>query len=131
MESEVERVYRAYNAAENAHDLRATTALVSDDLTVTINGLPRLGSASDDEKANELLFECFPDYRREIVDVLVDGERGTIRWRMVGSPASGLRLPRLDVHGCSIVTVSGGRITHAHLYVDGATLEAVLPQEST
>jgi ketosteroid isomerase-like protein len=30
------------------------------------------------------------------------------------------------VHGCSFVTVAGGRITEAALYYDGAALDAVL-----
>ena len=124
---EVERVYRAYNNAENAHDLAATTALVTDDLQVTINGARQLSSASDDERAMAALFAAYPNYRREIVEVISQGDRGTIRWRMAGTPADGLALDPLDVHGCSIVTVRDGLLADAHLYVDRAALNAILP----
>lgn len=125
--SEVERIYRAYNDAENAHDLVATTALVTDDLSVTINGVPQLASGSEDEAANAALFAAYPDYRREIVEVISDGQRGAVRWRMVGSPAPGSGLPPLDLHGCSIVAIRDGRLADAHLYVDRAALNTILP----
>lgn len=126
--SEVERIYRAYNDAENAHDLEATTALVTDDLVVAINGIPQLSSGADDERANAALFATYPDYRREVLEVIAEGDRGAIRWRMVGTPAAGLDIPALDLHGCSIVEIRDGRLARAHLYVDRAALEAVLSQ---
>lgn len=126
--SEVERIYRAYNDAENAHDLAATSALVTEDLAVAINGISQLSSGADDEQANEALFATYPDYHREVLEVIAQGDRGAIRWRMVGTPAPGRDVPPLDVHGCSIVQVRDGRLARANLYVDMAALNAVLPQ---
>lgn len=120
-------IYRAYNDAENAHDLQATAALVTDDLQVAINGVPQLSSGADDEQANAALFAAYPDYRREVLEVIEDGSRGAVRWRMVGTPASDSGLPPLDLHGCSVVEVRDGRLARAHLYVDTAVLAAILP----
>lgn len=127
--SEVERIYRAYNDAENAHDLEATTALVTEDLAVAINGIPQLSSGSDDEQANATLFATYPDYHREVLEVIAEGDRGAIRWRMVGTPAAGLDISALDIHGCSVVEVRDGRLARANLYVDMNALSAVLPQD--
>ena len=125
--NEVERVYRAYNDAENAHDLEATTSLVTEDLAVAINGIPQLSSGSDDEQAMATLFATYPDYRREVLEVIVEGDRGAIRWRMVGTPAAGRDIPPLDLHGCSIVEVRNGRLARANIYADMSVLAAVLP----
>ncbi len=121
-------VYRAYNDAENAHDLARTESLVADDLTVVINGVPTISSAQDDARANAELIRCYPDYRREVVEVVADGNRGAIRWRMLGTPAldvDGDLLP-LDLHGCSVITVVEGRISAAALYFDNSAMFRVL-----
>lgn len=126
--SEAEDVYRAYNAAENAHDITATTALVAPDLQVAINGRERLASGEEDAVANARLFAAYPDYRRDIIEVIAEGERAAVRWRMVGSPAKDSGPDALDLHGCSIVEARAGRLTRAYLYVDEASLAAVLPE---
>lgn len=126
--SEAEEVYRAYNAAENAHDIDMTTLLVAPDLEVAINGRGRIASGEEDADANARLFAAYPDYRREIIEVITDGNRAAVRWRMTGRPAAGSGLGQLDLHGCSIVEARAGRLTRAHLYVDEASLAAVLPE---
>lgn len=127
MAATVESVYLAYNDAENAHDLAATTALVTDDLKVSINGVPQLASGADDEEANSALFAAYPDYRREVLDIIDNGDRGAIRWRMVGTPAPGTHLPPLNLHGCSIVAIRDGRLAEAFLYTDTTMLDSILP----
>ena len=123
----VEAIYLAYNEAENAHDLAATAALVTDDLKVTINGVPQLASGADDEEANAALFAAYPDYHREVLDIIDNGERGAIRWRMVGTAAPGSNLPPLNLHGCSIVAIRDGRLAEAFLYTDTQALGSILP----
>lgn len=125
--SGVEDVYRAYNLAENAHDLEATESLVAPDLEVAINGRGRIASAEQDAVANAQLFATYPDYRREIIEVIADGDRAAVRWRMSGTPVAGADLPPLDLHGCSVVEARSGRLTRAFLYVDERALAAVLP----
>lgn len=117
--------YRAYNEAENAHDLDLLAALVSVDLLVEVNGRVGVASADEDRAAMAALFLAYPDYRREIIDMVPAGDRVSVRWRMLGTPA----LPdarALDVAGCSIVTARAGRLSHAFLYYDGQALDDVL-----
>ncbi|MFF5988430.1 MULTISPECIES: nuclear transport factor 2 family protein [Prauserella] len=120
-----ERVYLAYNDAENNHDAETAAALLAPHLTVEVNGRPALSSPDDDRAANAELLRRYPDYRREVVDVMVSGDRGTIRWRMCGTPVDPDVEP-LDVQGCSVVTVREGRIAQAFLYYNGAALNSVL-----
>jgi ketosteroid isomerase-like protein len=125
MSSDAAAVWLAYNAAENAADFAAMGSLVAADLDVTVNGRPAVASAEDDERAMRQLMVAYPDYRREVDEVLGSGDRAVARWRMVGTPASA-DLPRLDVSGCSVVRVEDGRIAKAHLYYQGAALDEVL-----
>ncbi len=128
MLNNVDSIYRAYNAAENAHDGDATSRLVSTHLSVTINGVAELSSGADDEVANAALFAAYPDYHREIVEILTTGDRGTVRWIMHGTPASGSDLPKLKLSGCSVVQVRDGQIVNAHLYADMTALRRILPR---
>lgn len=123
-----EEVYRAYNDAENAHDMARVAGLVADGLVVTVNGQPALGSAEDDRRATVELLACYPDYRREVVDVVADGARAAVRWRMVGTPTATVaaELGPLDLHGCSVVTVADGRIVSASLYVDEEPVRRII-----
>lgn len=118
-------IYRAYNDAENAQDSAAMAALVAADLRVEVNGRAAVASAADDERAMRELFGTYANYRREIEEIVVAGNRATVRWRMRGDPrVEGV--DTLDVAGCSVVSVSGATMTEAFLYYDGAALDAVL-----
>jgi hypothetical protein len=118
-------VWLAYNEAENRRDHAAMAALIAADLSVTVNGRPAVASAEDDLRAMRQLVSTYPDYRREVEEIIDVGIRAAARWRMLGTPvAEGI--PPLDVPGCSIVTVADGVITDAHLYYQGEPLDAAL-----
>jgi predicted ester cyclase len=122
-------VYVAYNDAENAKNFRAMAKLVAADLRVQVNGRVAVSSADEDQRAMLELFRTYPDYHREIEEILVAGDRATIRWRMRGT--AGIEgITPLDVSGCSIVSVRGGQLTHAFLYYDATALNAVLARAS-
>jgi predicted ester cyclase len=118
-------VYAAYNAAENAKDFPAMAKLVSADLRVEVNGRVAVSSAAEDQRAMLELFRTYPDYRREIEEIVVASDRATVRWRMRGTAANA-GVDTLNVSGCSVVSVRGGQLTHAFLYYEGAALSAVL-----
>ena len=118
-------VWLAYNEAENARDFARMGSLVSTELRASMNGRAAVGSAKEDEIAMRALFETYPDYRREVLEVLESGDRAVARWRMLGEPAREGDSP-LDVSGCSIVTVRDGVIVEAALYCDGGRLERLV-----
>jgi predicted ester cyclase len=117
-------VYAAYNDAENSKDFPAMAKLVSADLRVEVNGRVEVSSAEEDQRAMLELFRSYPDYRRELEEVVVEGDRAAVRWRMLGTAGRGIEV--LDVSGCSVVRVCSGQITEAFLYCDGTALDAVL-----
>jgi hypothetical protein len=74
------------------------------------------------------LFEAYPDYQREIIEVIEQGSRAAARWRMVGHPRDDLaaQLPVIDVRGCSYVVVADGRMTEAYVWSSEGALEQIL-----
>jgi hypothetical protein len=74
------------------------------------------------------LFDAYPDYRREIIEIIGEGSRAAIRWRMIGHPRAALaeRLPELDIGGCSFVAVEGGRIIEAFVWSPSGVIEDIL-----
>jgi ketosteroid isomerase-like protein len=121
-------VYRAYVAAETRRDREGMTALLAPDVTIEVNGRATLGSAVEDAEAMAALFDAYPDYRRELVEVIEQGDQAAARWRMVGTPRPDLagRLPELDIQGCSFVTVADGRMTEAHVWSPPDAIESIL-----
>lgn len=120
-------IYRDYNAAENRHDLAGTTSLVAIDLYVEVNGVPQVASSADDEAAMAILYEIYPDYRREIKRIIDAGDEAAVIWKMIGTPSSAIAgvLP-LSVEGVSIVTGDGFVLTKASLYADSSALDQAL-----
>ncbi|MFV2062770.1 MAG: nuclear transport factor 2 family protein [Chloroflexota bacterium] len=121
-------VYRAYISAERSRDTAAMTALLTPGITIELNGRPVLESAAEDAAAATVLFDAYPDYRREIIELIEQGTVAAARWRMVGHPHEGLRdrFGDLDIAGCSIVEVNDGRITRVHVWSTSGALEEVL-----
>jgi predicted ester cyclase len=120
-------IYREYNAAENRHDLKGTTQLIAEDLFVEVNGVTQVSSGADDEAAMAILYEMYPDYRREIKRIIDSGDEAAVIWKMLGTPSPSLDgiLP-LDVEGVSIVTSNGSVLTRASLYADSSALDNAL-----
>ncbi len=121
-------IYRAYVDAETRRDDAAMSLPMAPDITIELNGVPALGSADEDVAAMTALFEAYPDYHREIIEIIGQGSRAAARWRMVGHPRPGLagRLPDLDIRGCSVVSVADGRMTEAYVWSPAGVLEEVL-----
>ena len=126
-------IYRRYNLAENLHDSLGTMQLVATDLYVEVNGVAQVASAVDDAEAMEELYASYPDYQREILEIIEAGDRATVLWRMMGTPASALAgvLEPLDVRGISVVTGNGRVLTHASLFVESTALSVVLARANT
>ncbi len=121
-------VYRAYVDAETRRDEAAMSAVLAPDISIELNGAAALGSADEDAAAMAALFEAYPDYHREIIDILEQGTRAAVRWRMVGHPRPELaeQLPLIDIRGVSVVTVEDGRMTEAFVWSPSDAPERVL-----
>lgn len=75
------------------------------------------------------LFNAFPDFGFEILDLTTYRNRTAVRWRARGTFAGPGRFQgfapngaRLDLEGCDVVTVADGRIQHNDAYVDSGAI---------
>ncbi|TSA53556.1 MAG: hypothetical protein D4R44_03375 [Actinobacteria bacterium] len=121
-------IYRRYNEAENRKDSAGTGRYIAHDLYVEINGVAEVASAEADAIAMNELYACYPDYRREILEMIEAGDQVTVMWSMRGTaaPAVASELGELDVIGVSVVTADGKVMTHASLFMESVVLDAVL-----
>ena len=118
-------VYRAYNRAENDHDWDATTALLAPDIHVMVNGASEVSSPEDDRRAMKQLVALFPDYRREVLSIVPNGDEAAIRWKMTGSSVDDPSVA-LMAEGASFIVVRDGRIRQAFLFVQSGELARAL-----
>jgi predicted ester cyclase len=121
-------VYRAYIDAETRRDDAAMKAVMAPDIRIELNGVAALASADEDIAAMAVLFDAYPDYHRDIIEIIGEGSRASARWRMVGHPRPGLdeRLPVIDVRGCSVVVVEDGRMTEAYVWSPASVIDEVV-----
>jgi len=97
----------------NRGDLESSLAFTAPD--ATLNGQP-LGREGDKHRA-EMLATAFPDQHYEIQEMIAEGDKLVVRWRMTGThegelvgptmtiPATG---KRLDLWGMSMYLMEGG-----------------------
>ena len=121
-------IYRAYIEAETRRDAEGMRALLGKDIAIEIDGAPALAGVDEDAAAIAALFEAYPDYHREIIEIIEQGSRACARWRMVGHPRPELadRLPAIEFKGVSVVGVEDGRMTEAYVWSSGGALDEVL-----
>jgi steroid delta-isomerase-like uncharacterized protein len=74
-------------------------------------------------------FAAVPDMRMEVLDLVADGEKVAVRWRMTGSFSGKARFEgmlatgaAIDITGCDVLTVRKGRIQRNDAYMNGAQL---------
>ena len=97
----------------NRGDLESSLAFTAPD--ATLNGQP-LGRKGDKHRA-QMLATAFPDQHYEIQEMIAEGDKLVVRWRMRGThegelvgptmttPATG---KRLDIWGMSMYLMEGG-----------------------
>jgi SnoaL-like domain len=119
------QIWIAYNDACNKGDHERAASLISPDLEVSVNGRPAVASAEQDEAVQRELVRCYPDYARDFMGAMEDGDGAAVEWQMRGSPTPGINLPPLDVPGCSLFRCADGRIVEARLYHPTGTLDLI------
>ena len=75
------------------------------------------------------MFEAFPDFSFEILDLTTYRNRTAVRWRARATFAGPGRFQglvangaRIDIEGCDVVTVAGEKIEHNDAYVDSGAI---------
>jgi glyoxylase-like metal-dependent hydrolase (beta-lactamase superfamily II)/predicted ester cyclase len=75
------------------------------------------------------LYGAIPDFHLEIVDMIAEGEKAVVRWRVTGTFAGPGQFQGLDpngarveLEGCDFVRVKDGKVAHIDAYTDNATV---------
>ena len=122
-------VARAYFEAIAEQDLDGMMALWEQGGTGEIHGLVELRVPDTYRAWFGNLFEAFPDFRFEILDLVAEGDKAAVRWHATGTFNGAAKfegmLPTgesVDITGCDVVTVRDGRIQRNEAYMNGAQM---------
>ncbi|HEX3735765.1 MAG TPA: ester cyclase [Solirubrobacterales bacterium] len=122
-------VARAYFEAVGRRDLEAMTGFYVPGGTGEIHGLVELRVPDTYRAWFGTLFEAFPDFSFEILDLMATGEKAAVRWHATGTFDGSARFEGLDpngahvdVQGCDVLTIRDGRIQRNDAYMNGAEM---------
>jgi predicted ester cyclase len=127
--TDVGSIARAYFEAIAARDLETMVNSWEPGGTGEIHGLVELTAPATYRAWFANLFAALPDFRFEILDVVAEGEKAAVRWRIRGTFNGQVRFEgieptgaEIDLTGCDIVTVRNGRIQRNEAYLNGAQM---------
>jgi hydroxyacylglutathione hydrolase len=122
-------VAKRYFGALAAHDLDAAVACWAPGGIDRLVGQQELIAPDGIREYFGALFEAFPDFSFEILDMTTYRNRTAVRWRARATFAGPGRFQgfvangaRIEIEGCDVVTVAGEKITHNDAYVDSGAI---------
>ncbi len=128
-QSETETVARAYFDAVTKRDVEAMAACWEPGSLDVLHGVAELTVPADLAAWFSALFAAFPDFTFEVLDVLAAGEKAAVRWRATGTFNGSAKFEGLlpngnsvDVQGCDVLTVRGGKVIRNDAFLNGAEM---------
>jgi len=82
---EIRTFVERFVAAENSVDIAGIDACLAPDVEVWLNGQLVRNTAAAQVEATRANLAAFPDWRREILAIAVDGNIGVLRWTGAGT----------------------------------------------
>jgi len=122
-------VVKSYFEALGRRDRNAQTDWYAEDMSGRIYGV--IGPAGKAEMRAYFhgLFDAFPDFKLQILDLVVEDDRAAVRWRATGGFSGSRRFEGLeptgrqvDVEGCDLVWVRGRKIARIEAYFDTTSM---------
>ena len=114
-----------YFAALNDHDLDAAGGMWTESGVDRFVGQQDVVGPAGVRGYFKELFDAFPDFSLEVLEVVPAGDRVTVRWRARGIFAGPGRFQgfepngaQIAIEGCDVVTVEGDLIGHNDAYID-------------
>jgi steroid delta-isomerase-like uncharacterized protein len=122
-------IAKRYFTALSAHDLDAAVECWAPGAIDRLVGGPELAAPGGIREYFGELFEAFPDFTLEIVELTTGRNRTAVRWRAHGTFAGPGRFQgfdangaRIAIEGCDVVTVEDGLIRHNDAYIDNGDI---------
>jgi glyoxylase-like metal-dependent hydrolase (beta-lactamase superfamily II)/predicted ester cyclase len=122
-------VARRYFEALSAHDLDAAIDCWDEGGVDRLVGQQELVAPQGTRAYFEELFEAFPDFRFEVVDMTTYRNRTAVRWRAEATFAGPGRFQgfapngaHVALEGCDLVTVVDGKIRSLDAYLDSGAI---------
>lgn len=122
-------VARRYFEALSAHDLDAAIDCWDEGGVDRLVGQQELVAPHGTRAYFEELFEAFPDFRFEVVDMTTYRNRTAVRWRAEATFAGPGRFQgfapngaHVGLEGCDLVTVVDGKIRSLDAYLDSGAI---------
>jgi len=126
--AETARLVRAYFDAIADGDRQAQIKHYSPDATGEIHGVFG-GGLTEIVTYFEDLYESFPDFGFEVLDLIADGDRAAVHWRATGTfsgtrPYQGIEPngARIRTEGVDFVTVRDGKLVRNDAFADNMTV---------
>ncbi len=122
-------VVRSYFEALGRADRDAQNDWYADDASGRIYGVIGPGDKAEMRSFFHELFDAFPDFKLQILDLVVEDDRASVRWQSTGT-FSGSRSfqglaptgKQVDIEGCDMVWVKNGKIARVEAYYDTSSL---------
>lgn len=122
-------VARAYFKAVGERDLDTAADLWVPGSTDRLVGFAEFSVPAGFKQWFGTLFAAFPDFRFEVLTVTASKENAAVRWRATGTFNGTAKFEgmkpngaRIDIQGCDMLTVRGGKIVENYAYMNGTDL---------
>jgi predicted ester cyclase len=118
-------IARAYYAAQNAHDLDGAVGLWKTGAIDRLVGDRELVAPDGIREYLGGVFDAFPDFALEVIELTTTRGRTAVRWRATGTFAGPGRLQgfaathaQMAIEGCDVLTIQDDLIVHNDAYSD-------------
>jgi predicted ester cyclase len=135
------QVAKAYFGALADRNLDTAASLWKPGCKDHLHGLAELTAPEGIKQYFGAMFDAFPDFDLEILELAASGQNAACRWRLTGTFAGPGRFQglaptghRIVLEGCDMLKVEDGKIVANHAYTNGAELAqqlGLLPRQGT
>jgi predicted ester cyclase len=135
------QVAKAYFGALADRDLETAASLWKPGCKDHLHGLAELTAPEGIKQYFGAMFDAFPDFDLEVLELAASGQNAAGRWRMTGTFAGPGRFQglaptghRIVLEGCDMLKIEDGKIVANHAYTNGAELAqqlGLLPKQGT
>jgi predicted ester cyclase len=123
------QIAKAYFTAIGDKDLDLAASLWKPGCKDHLHGIAELTAPADVKTFFGAMYEAFPDYKFEILELAASGKNAGCRWRITGTFLGPGRFQGLAptgaeivMEGCDMLRVEDGRIVENNAYTNGVQL---------